>query len=127
MGGLSAGLTDILLWVKQRYGDIPLYVTENGAAFYDPPTASGPMLEDPLRVDYFQGHLRAAARALEQGVDLRGYFAWSLLDNFEWNHGYSKRFGIVHVDYETQRRTPKASARFYAEVIRSRGAVLSGE
>ena len=121
------GLTDILLWVKERYGDVPLYVTENGAAFYDPPTAPGPIVEDPLRVDYFQRHLKAAARALEQGVDLRGYFAWSLLDNFEWNHGYSKRFGIVHVDYETQRRTPKASARFYAEVIRTRGAVLSAE
>jgi beta-glucosidase len=118
------GLADILLWVKERYGDIPLYVTENGSAFYDPPTAPGPIVEDPLRVDYFQGHLKAAARALEQGVDLRGYFAWSLLDNFEWNHGYSKRFGIVHVDYETQRRTPKASARFYAEVIRTRGANL---
>ena len=118
------GLTDILLWVKERYGGVPLYVTENGAAFYDPPEASGPTLEDPLRVAYFQGHLRSAARALEQGVNLRGYFAWSLLDNFEWNHGFSKRFGIVHVDYETQRRTPKASARFYAEVIRTRGANL---
>ena len=62
---------------------------------------------------------------MELGVDLRGYFAWSLLDNFEWNHGFSKRFGIVHVDYGTQRRTPKASARFYAEVIRTRGANLS--
>ena len=74
---------------------------------------------------YFQEHLRAAHQALCQGVDLRGYFAWSLLDNFEWSLGYSKRFGLYHVDYETQRRTAKASARFYAEVIRSRGAVLS--
>jgi beta-glucosidase len=122
-----SGLTDILLWVRERYGEIPLYVTENGAAFYDPPTLEGGTLEDPLRVDYLRQHLRAAARALEQGVDLRGYFVWSLLDNFEWNHGYSKRFGIVHVDYETQRRTPKASARFYAEVIRTRGAILSEE
>ncbi len=111
--------------MRQRYGEIPLYVTENGAAFYDPPTTSGPALDDPLRVEYFREHLRAAARVLEQGVDLRGYFAWSLLDNFEWNHGFSKRFGIVHVDYETQRRTPKASARFYSEVIRTRGANLS--
>jgi beta-glucosidase len=122
-----SGLSDILLRVRERYGDIPLYVTENGAAFYDPPTLEGSTLEDPLRVDYLRQHLRAAARALEQGVDLRGYFVWSLLDNFEWNHGYSKRFGIVHVDYETQRRTPKASARFYAEVIRTRGAILSEE
>ena len=121
------GLTDTLLRVKERYGDIPLYVTENGSAFYDPPTAEGGAIEDPLRVDYLGTHLRAAARALEEGVDLRGYFVWSLLDNFEWNHGYSKRFGIVHVDYETQRRTPKASARFYADVIRTRGANLSDE
>jgi beta-glucosidase len=75
-------------------------------------------------VDYLRKHLREARRAIELGIDLRGYFVWSLLDNFEWNHGYSKRFGIVHVDYETQRRTPKASARFYADVIRMRGANL---
>jgi beta-glucosidase len=118
------GLTDTLTQVRERYGDLPLYVTENGAAFYDPPTADGETLEDPLRVAYLKSHLRAVLDALEQGVDVRGYFAWSLLDNFEWNHGYSKRFGIVHVDYETQRRTPKRSARFYSEVIRSRGAQL---
>jgi beta-glucosidase len=117
------GLTDILLWVRARYGDLPLYITENGAAFYDPPFADGE-LSDPLRVAYLRGHLCAAREALRQGVDLRGYFVWSLLDNFEWSHGYRMRFGIVHVDFETQRRTPKASARFYSEVIRSRGAVL---
>jgi beta-glucosidase len=126
-------LTRVLLWVKQRYGDpslrsgraLPLYITENGAAFYDPPTPLNGKVEDPLRVYYYQEHLRAAHQALCQGVDLRGYFAWSLLDNFEWSLGYAKRFGLYHVDYETQRRTAKASARFYAEVIRSRGAVLS--
>jgi beta-glucosidase len=117
------GLTDILLWVRSRYGDLPLYITENGAAFYDPPSADGEP-SDPLRVGYLRGHLRAAREALRQGVDLRGYFVWSLLDNFEWSHGYRMRFGIVHVDFETQRRTPKASARFYSEVIRSRGAAL---
>jgi beta-glucosidase len=119
----APGLADTLLWVKQRYGEIPLYITENGAAFYDPPSACGD-LPDPLRTAYLREHLRAAASALAQGVDLRGYFIWSLLDNFEWSLGYSKRFGIVHVDYETQRRTPKASARFYADVIRTRGAAL---
>jgi beta-glucosidase len=119
------GLTDILVAVKARYGDIPLYVTENGAAFYDPPTADGGALDDPLRVDYLREHLRAVQEAMTKGVDVRGYFVWSLLDNFEWSHGFSKRFGIVHVDYETQRRTPKASARFYSEVIRTRGATLS--
>lgn len=118
------GLTDTLTWIRDRYGEVPLYVTENGAAFYDPPTVDGDHA-DPLRVGYLRGHLRAARRAIEAGVDLRGYFAWSLLDNFEWAHGYSKRFGIVHVDFETQRRVPKASARFYSEVIRSNGAALA--
>jgi beta-glucosidase len=118
------GLTEILVWVKERYGDIPMYVTENGAAFYDPPTIEGDELEDPLRVKYYRGHIRAVRDAIVQGVDLRGYFAWSLLDNYEWSLGYSRRFGIVHVDYETLARTPKASARFYSEVIRSNGAVL---
>ncbi len=118
------GLTDTLVWVKERYGDIPLYITENGAAFYDPPTALDGRVDDPLRVWYYREHLRAALDAIRQGVDLRGYFAWSLLDNFEWSLGYSKRFGIVHVDYETQQRTPKSSARFYSEVIRTNGAAL---
>lgn len=118
------GLTDVLLWVKQHYGDVPLYVTENGAAFYDPPVATGHTLEDPLRVDYLRAHLIAVREAMSRGCDVRGYFAWSLLDNLEWSHGYSRRFGIVHVDFATQRRTPKASALFYAGVIASRGATL---
>ena len=118
------GLTDTLKWVTERYGRIPLYVTENGAAFYDPPEPIDGGIEDPLRVAYYRSHLNAAYRALCQGVDLRGYFAWSLLDNYEWSLGYSKRFGIVHVDYVTQQRTPKASARFYREVIRTQGDVL---
>ena len=117
------GLTDTLVWVKERYGDIPLYITENGAAFYDPPTADGEV-QDPLRVQYFRTHLRAAREAMDRGVDLRGYFAWSLFDNLEWSLGFSKRFGIVHVDFETQKRTPKASARFYSEVIRTNGASI---
>jgi beta-glucosidase len=119
------GLTDTLRWVTERYGRPPIYVTENGAAFYDPPQIDEEgTLEDPLRVAYFRDHLRAAREAIAQGADLRGYFAWSLLDNYEWSHGYSKRFGIVHVDYATQKRTPKASARFYSEVIRTAGAAL---
>ena len=81
-------------------------------------------IDDPLRVAYYREHLRAARAAMDAGVDLRGYFAWSLLDNYEWSLGYSKRFGIVHVDYETLQRTPKASARFYADVIRTRGRAL---
>ncbi|MEA2725474.1 MAG: beta-glucosidase [Gemmatimonadales bacterium] len=126
-------LTDILLWVQKRYGDpslrsghaLPLYITENGAAFYDPPKPLDGRVDDPLRVHYYREHLRAAHRALQQGVNLRGYFAWSLLDNFEWSLGYSKRFGLIHVDYETLDRTPKASARFYSEVIRTQGEKLS--
>jgi beta-glucosidase len=111
------GLTDTLVWVKQRYGDIPQYVTENGAAFYDAPVAEGGRIDDALRADYLRKHTDAVAAALRAGVDVRGYFAWSLLDNLEWSHGYSKRFGIVHVDFETQARTAKASARHYAELI----------
>jgi beta-glucosidase len=111
--------------VRQCYGALPLYITENGAAFFDPPGGTGDGHEDPLRVAYLREHLRAAHAATEQGVDLRGYFVWSLLDNFEWALGYSKRFGIVHVDFETQRRTPKASARFFASVIADHGATLA--
>jgi len=81
-------------------------------------------VEDPLRVAYLRDHLRALRAALAAGCDVRGYFVWSLLDNLEWAHGYSKRFGIVHVDFASQRRTPKASARFYASVIASNGRVL---
>jgi beta-glucosidase len=117
------GLTDTLLWVKERYGNLPVYLTENGAAFFDPPTVNGDGLDDPLRVDYLRKHIKAAHSARAQGVDLRGYFVWSLLDNFEWAHGYAKRFGIVHVDFESQRRTPKASGRFYSRVIASGGEV----
>jgi len=118
------GLADALLGIRNRYGDIPFYITENGAAFYDPPAAGPEGIEDPLRVSYLRDHLRVVRRLLTDGLDVRGYYVWSLLDNFEWSLGYSKRFGIIHVDYETQRRTPKASARFYAEVIRTKGGAL---
>jgi beta-glucosidase len=119
-----ASLTRTLRWVTERYGRLPLYVTENGAAFYDPPHAIDGRVDDPLRVWYYREHLRACHEALGAGVDLRGYFAWSLLDNYEWSLGYSKRFGIIHVDYATQVRTPKASALFYREVIRTNGETL---
>lgn len=117
----AQGFTDTLIGFRERYGDIPLYVTENGAAFYDPPVVEGEVLDDPLRVDYLRGHLAAAHRAIEAGVNLRGYYAWSLLDNLEWSLGFAKRFGLYHVDFATQKRTPKASARFYARVIDSHG------
>jgi beta-glucosidase len=117
------GLSDTLLWLRERYGDLPLHITENGAAFDDHWDGS-PLVHDPQRVEYLRSHLRAAREAIAAGVDLRGYFVWSLLDNFEWQCGYSKRFGIVHVDFATQRRTLKASAKFYSDVIRSGGAAL---
>ena len=121
------GLTDTLLWVKKRYGDIPLYVTENGAAFYDPPAVDSGRVNDPLRLDYYRSHLRAVHDAIRQGVDVRGYCAWSLMDNLEWSHGFSKRFGLVHVNFETLERTLKDSGRFYAKVIATNGAALDGD
>ena len=121
----APGLTRVLTWVKERYGNPLIYVTENGAAFFDPPSLDGDRVADPLRVDYLRKHLAAVHAAIAHGVDVRGYFVWSLLDNFEWTHGYSKRFGIVHVDFETQTRTPKDSAGFYANVIASNGRVLT--
>jgi beta-glucosidase len=106
------GLYDVLTRVARDYPPLPLYITENGAAF---PEGTA----DPDRVAYLDAHLRAAHRAIEDGVDLRGYFVWTLMDNFEWAYGYSKRFGLIHVDYETLERTPKASAQWYARVTRA--------
>jgi beta-glucosidase len=115
------GLAEVLVRLRREYPGLPpVAITENGAAFADAPDRDG-SVEDADRVAYLDGHLRAAHRAIEAGVDLRGYFVWSLLDNFEWAYGYSKRFGIVRVDYATQARTPKASAGWYAEVIRRNG------
>ena len=119
------GLTDTLVWVKERYGNPPVYITENGSAFYDPPIAENGVIDDPLRVSYQKKHLRAVHDAIAKGCDIRGYMAWSLLDNLEWSLGFSKRFGIVHVDFATQKRTPKASARHYSKVIATNGACLS--
>jgi beta-glucosidase len=119
-----SSLTDLLRWIRERYGDMPLYITENGAAFYDPPHTLDGTVPDPLRVHYIEEHLRAVHAAIDAGVDVRGYYVWSLLDNFEWSAGYDPRFGIVHVNYDTLERTPKDSARFYAHVIRTNGAVL---
>jgi beta-glucosidase len=119
----APALGDVLRWVRDRYGPVPLYVTENGAAFDDPPHPDSDVVDDPLRVAYIRDHLRAAHAAIAQGVDLRGYFAWSLFDNYEWSQGYSKRFGLVR-RLRHQRRTPKRSAWFYRDVIQSGGTVL---
>src|SRR3954451_5395243 len=114
------GLYDILTRVARGYPGVPLYVTENGAAFADEKSADG-HVHDPRRIEYLDAHFRAAHRAISDGVDLRGYFVWSLMDNFEWSFGFSKRFGLIHVDYETLERTPKDSARWYAETTRANG------
>ncbi len=115
-------LIETLTWVTQRYGKRPLYITENGAAFPDPPAATAGRVHDPLRTDYLRRHIAAIRRAMAQGVDLRGYFVWSLMDNFEWASGYSHRMGLLHVNYDTQERTVKSSGEFYRDVIRANGA-----
>lgn len=121
------GLYDTLTWFKANYGDTPLYITENGSAFFDPPKANNGKVHDPLRVDYMQRHLKTIHRAIQDGVDIRGYMVWSLLDNLEWSLGYSKRFGIIHVDYETMERTLKDSAKYYSQIIKTNGGALTQE
>ncbi|MBB5824102.1 GH1 family beta-glucosidase [Micromonospora carbonacea] len=116
-----AGLGRLLDRLAADYPGLPLMITENGGAFPDRTTDSAGRVADADRIAYLDGHLRAVHAAIGRGVDLRGYLVWSLLDNFEWAEGYRKRFGIVHVDYLTQRRTPKASARWYQEVISRNG------
>ncbi len=112
------GLYRHLKWVSDRTGgNLPLYITENGCAMTDTLTGDAGRCHDPRRVEYLRDHFREAARAVAAGVDLRGYFVWSLLDNFEWAYGYGKRFGIVYVDYETQKRIPKDSYYYLREVI----------
>ncbi|WP_213450331.1 GH1 family beta-glucosidase [Rhizomonospora bruguierae] len=111
------GLTDLLTRVARDYPGVPMVVTESGAAFDDAPDATG-YVADEDRTAYHAAHIAAVARACRDGADVRGYFAWSLLDNFEWAYGYDKRFGIVRVDYDTQVRTPKRSALWYRDTIR---------
>ena len=112
-----SALTELLLRVKRDYREVPLLITENGASFDDPPVDGDGVVEDPQRVEYLRDHIAAVERAIGAGVDVRGYYVWSLLDNFEWEHGYSSRFGIVGVDFESQRRTPKRSALWYRDLI----------
>jgi beta-glucosidase len=102
------------------YGHLPLYITENGAAFEDVATAGA--VHDPKRVAYLQAYLGKVHQAIQAGADVRGYFVWSLLDCFEWASGKSKRFGVVHVDYETQRRTIKDSGLWYRELVKAQSS-----
>ena len=122
------GLTRLLVRLHEEYtgpAGIPLVVTENGAAFADEPDTSGFVDDTDTRLAFVRSHLGAVHDAIEAGADVRGYLVWSLLDNFEWAWGYDKRFGIVHVDYATQKRTPKASALWYAEVARTGQVALA--
>jgi beta-glucosidase len=104
--------TDLLLRLRDDYGDLPILITENGGIFPEP-------VHDAARIDYLRAHVEAMHAAIEQGANVQGYYHWSLLDNFEWALGYEPRFGLVHVDYETQVRTVKDSGRWYAELART--------
>lgn len=121
-----AGIYEVLTWLHQEYtGNLPLVVTENGASFRDYLDPEG-HCHDSERVDFLRAHLREAHRALADGVPLTGYFVWSLLDNFEWDSGYRERFGLIYVDYATQRRVPKDSFAWYREVIKTNGVDVAG-
>lgn len=112
------GLRKVLLRLRDEYNPPCIYITENGSAFVDPEPVDG-VVEDPRRTAYLKGHLQAVDAAIDQGVPVKGYFAWSLMDNYEWALGYSQRFGIVYVDYETQERTLKRTAHYYKDVIKA--------
>jgi beta-glucosidase len=112
------GLHRLLVRLHEEYPRLPVYLTETGAAFDDRPGADG-TVHDPDRIEFLDSYLRAVHRAIDDGVDVRGFYYWSFMDNFEWAFGYAKRFGLVHVDYANQQRTPKSSARWYAGLSRS--------
>ena len=112
-------LERLLLRLYREYG-VPLIVTENGAAYADPPPVDG-LIEDPRRIRYLTDHIAAVHRAMEAGAVVEGYLVWTLLDNFEWAEGYTKPFGLIAVDRSTQRRTIKASARFFAATVAANG------
>ena len=120
------GLYDLLLRVQRDYQPAKIYLTENGAAFADQADAAG-RIDDPRRISYLRSHLLAAQRAISDGASLGGYFAWSLLDNFEWAQGYARRFGLYWVDYASQRRLPKESAHWYHDVIARNAVAEAGD
>lgn len=114
------GLRRMLLWIDERYDSPLIYITENGSAEHEPDLQTS--LSDEGRRTFFEDHLRACAEAIQAGVNLKGFFAWSLMDNFEWQFGYQRRFGICRVDYDTMERTPKSSALWYRDTIERGGA-----
>jgi beta-glucosidase len=115
---VPAGLTETLVGLRDRYGVAlpPIYITENGCSYEDRPGPDG-VVDDTDRIAFYDAHIAAVDAAVASGVDVRGYFAWSFMDNFEWAEGYTKRFGLVHVDFATQQRTPKASFHWYRDRI----------
>lgn len=113
------GATNILLWIAKRYNNPNVYVTENGIACHERDFLQS--IHDSERIDFLTRYIRGFAEASKKGANLKGYFVWSLLDNFEWQYGFSRRFGIVHVDYNTLKRTSKDSAKWYQKVIESNG------
>ncbi|HUB41871.1 MAG TPA: GH1 family beta-glucosidase [Streptosporangiaceae bacterium] len=125
---IPAGLTQMLTTLAGRYGAKlpPVYITENGCSVTDQPDEFG-QIDDQPRISYLDGHIRAVADAIAAGVDVRGYLVWTLMDNFEWAEGYHQRFGLVHVDFETQRRTPKSSFGWYRDLIAAQAARLTPE
>ena len=120
---IPAGLTELLTTLKDRYADQlpPVYITENGCSVADEPDLNG-VIDDQPRISYLDSHIRAVADAMTSGVDVRGYLVWSLMDNFEWGEGYHQRFGLVHVDFESQLRTPKASFGWFRDLIEGQQA-----
>jgi beta-glucosidase len=114
------GLKSEVMYVKEQYGNPDLYLTENGCAMPDEPDAKG-LVRDHDRIRFLQAHLQALHEAIQEGANVHGYFVWSIFDNFEWERGYSKRFGLVRVDYETLQRFPKQSAYWYRNVIAQNG------
>ena len=115
-----ASMTDLLVRLSAEYGNVPIVVTENGAAYVDVVADDG-AVHDSDRAEYLRAHIAAVGRAIEAGADVRGYYAWSLLDNFEWGWGYTQRFGLVHVDFTTQQRTAKDSARLFRQIVAAHG------
>ena len=113
------GCQKLLAWISDRYDAPDIYITENGCAYADVPTEG--KVQDDERIAYYEGYLNACHEAIEKGAQLKGYFAWSLLDNFEWASGYDKRFGLHYVDFDTLERIPKASADWYKKAIEANG------
>ena len=113
------GLLELLRRIKNEYENIPTYITENGVAFYE--NLQNGKLEDNNRIEFLQEYLYSVHKAILEGVDVKGYFVWTFMDNFEWAQGYEKTFGLVHIDRATLKRTPKKSAEWYSSVCKKNG------